>query len=79
MSVPAPAWVVAGPPGAGKSTVGHALAVRIGVNFVDTGLMYRALTLAALEQGVDPEDGAALGLLARRSRPPEHQVFTNGA
>jgi len=57
-----------GPSGAGKSTVGHALALRIGANFVDTGLMYRALTLAALEQGVDPEDGPALGRLARTSR-----------
>lgn len=57
-----------GPSGAGKSTVGHALAVRIGANFVDTGLMYRALTLAAVEQGIDPDDGAELGRLARRSR-----------
>lgn len=62
------AVAIDGPSGAGKSTVGHALAVRIKVNFVDTGLMYRALTLAALEQGVDPEDGPALGRLGRRSR-----------
>ena len=62
------AVAIDGPSGAGKSTVGHALAVRIGANFVDTGLMYRALTLAALEQGVDPEDGPALGRLARTSR-----------
>ncbi|MGH2358090.1 MAG: (d)CMP kinase, partial [Candidatus Limnocylindria bacterium] len=53
-----------GPSGAGKSTVGHALAQRIGATFVDTGLMYRALTLAALERGIDPEDGEALGRLA---------------
>ena len=53
-----------GPSGAGKSTVGHALATRIGATFVDTGLMYRALTLAALESGVDVDDGAALGELA---------------
>jgi cytidylate kinase len=49
-----------GPSGAGKSTVGHALAQRIGATFVDTGLMYRALTLAALERGVRLTDGAAL-------------------
>lgn len=61
------AVAIDGPSGAGKSTVGHALAVRLGANFVDTGLMYRALTLAALEQGVDPEDGPALGRLARTS------------
>jgi len=53
-----------GPSGAGKSTVGHALAQRIGATFVDTGLMYRALTLAALDRGIDTEDGPALGLLA---------------
>jgi 23S rRNA pseudouridine2605 synthase len=57
-----------GPSGAGKSTVGHALAVRIGANFVDTGLMYRALTLAAIEQGIDPDDGEELGRLARGSQ-----------
>jgi CMP/dCMP kinase len=67
-----------GPSGAGKSTVGHALALRIGANFVDTGLMYRALTLAALERGIDTEDGPALGRLAGEcvievERPgPEH-------
>ena len=57
-----------GPSGAGKSTVGHALARRIDATFVDTGLMYRALTLAAVEQGVDVEDGAALGALAASCR-----------
>jgi cytidylate kinase len=57
-----------GPSGAGKSTVGHALAVRIGAKFVDTGLLYRALTLAAIEQGIDPDDAQELGRLARRSR-----------
>src|SRR5207249_2009346 len=59
---------VDGPSGSGKSTVGHALAQRIGANFVDTGLMYRALTLAALERGIDADDGEALGRLARQVR-----------
>ncbi len=54
-----------GPSGSGKSTVGHALATRIGATFVDTGLMYRALTLAALRRGADVDDGDALGRLAR--------------
>jgi cytidylate kinase len=57
-----------GPSGAGKSTVGHALAAAIGATFVDTGLMYRAVTLAALESGVDVNDGKALGALATASR-----------
>ena len=52
-----------GPSGAGKSTVGHALAQRIDATFVDTGLMYRALTLAALERGMDLEQGPTLGHL----------------
>jgi cytidylate kinase len=68
-----------GPSGAGKSTVGHALAMRIGATFVDTGLMYRALTLAALERRVAPEDGPALRELAEDSRievrrPLEHET-----
>ena len=69
---------VDGPSGAGKSTVGFALAQRIGATFVDTGLMYRALTLAAVERGIDVDDGGALGALATEvrievERPrPEH-------
>ena len=59
---------VDGPSGSGKSTVGYALAQRIGATFVDTGLMYRALTIAALERGIDPDDGEALGRLAREVR-----------
>lgn len=67
-----------GPSGAGKSTVGFALAERLDATFVDTGLMYRALTLAALERGIGLDDGPALGRLAAScaievERPgPEH-------
>lgn len=57
-----------GPSGAGKSTIGHALAARIDATFVDTGLMYRALTLAAVERGIDPDDGPRLGFLAGQCR-----------
>jgi cytidylate kinase len=57
-----------GPSGAGKSTVGYALAQAIDANFVDTGLMYRALTLAAVERGVGLDDGPALAALAEASR-----------
>ncbi|HCJ10318.1 MAG TPA: (d)CMP kinase [Clostridiales bacterium] len=54
-----------GPAAAGKSTVARAVAARLGLTYVDTGAMYRALTLKALESGVDPQDGPALGRLAR--------------
>lgn len=62
------AVAIDGPSGAGKSTVGHALATAIGATFVDTGLMYRALTLAAVEADVDVEDGEALAALAGTHR-----------
>lgn len=41
-----------GPAGAGKSTVGQALAQQLGVGYLDTGAMYRAMTFAALKRGV---------------------------
>jgi CMP/dCMP kinase len=45
-----------GPAGAGKSTVGRAVADRLGLEYLDTGAMYRAVTFAALRRGVDPTD-----------------------
>jgi CMP/dCMP kinase len=56
-----------GPAGAGKSTVARALADRLGFRYLDTGAMYRALTLLALRRGIDLGDGAALGALAQAS------------
>jgi cytidylate kinase len=53
-----------GPAGAGKSTVARSLACRLGFRYLDTGAMYRALTWLALQEGVDLEDGPALGSLA---------------
>ena len=53
-----------GPSGAGKSTVATLLAARLGYTAVDSGAMYRALALLALEAGVDPSDRPALGRLA---------------
>lgn len=55
-----------GPAGAGKSTVAKALARRLGLEYLDTGAMYRAVTFAALHHGVDLDDTDAVGLLARR-------------
>jgi cytidylate kinase len=54
-----------GPAGAGKSTVAKRVAERLGFRYLDTGAMYRALTLVALEQGVSLDDGEALTELAR--------------
>jgi cytidylate kinase len=47
---------VDGPSGSGKSTVSRRLAVALGARYLDTGAMYRALTWAVLDAGVDPRD-----------------------
>ncbi|MBN1311067.1 MAG: (d)CMP kinase [Anaerolineae bacterium] len=53
-----------GPAASGKSTLAHALADRLGYLYLDTGVMYRAVTLAALRRGIDLADEAALDELA---------------
>lgn len=54
-----------GPAGAGKSTIARALAKRLGLQYLDTGAMYRAITFAALGRGVSLDDTVAVGALAR--------------
>ncbi len=54
-----------GPSGAGKSTAGRILAARLGLTFIDTGAMYRALGLKALRNGTSVDDESALAALAR--------------
>ncbi|MGH9075711.1 MAG: (d)CMP kinase, partial [Acidimicrobiales bacterium] len=54
-----------GPGGSGKSTLAAALADRLGVERLDTGAMYRAVALAALDAGVAPGDAAGVEELAR--------------
>lgn len=54
-----------GPAGAGKSTIARALASRLGVEYLDTGAMYRAVTHAAMTRGVDLDDTESLAVLAR--------------
>ena len=56
-----------GPSGAGKSTAGRALAARLGYTYVDTGAMYRALTLKALRAGLSPDAEGPLVELARET------------
>lgn len=53
-----------GPAGAGKSTLGQRLALRLGYLFFDTGVLYRALTWAALREQLDLYDHVALTQLA---------------
>ena len=54
-----------GPAGTGKSTVARLTARRLGWRFVDTGASYRAVTLAVLRAGADPEDPAGCVAAAR--------------
>jgi cytidylate kinase len=54
-----------GPAAAGKSTVARKLAEALGFTYLDTGAMYRAVTLAVLDGGVDPASERACGELAR--------------
>src|SRR5690242_16201714 len=51
-----PVVAVDGPSGSGKSTVSRRLALALGTRYLDTGAMYRAVTLAVLRAGVDPHD-----------------------
>ncbi len=54
-----------GPAGSGKSTVARGLAAELGFTYIDSGAMYRVVTLAALMRSVDLADEAALGEVAR--------------
>jgi CMP/dCMP kinase len=53
-----------GPAGAGKSTVARGVARALGFTYLDSGAMYRTVALAALDRGIDLEDGARLGEMA---------------
>ena len=73
-----------GPASAGKSTVAKQVAKRFGYIYCDTGAMYRSVTLAALNQGIDVHDQAAVAALAQRIKigfepgEPEQRVFVDG-
>ena len=53
-----------GPAGSGKSTIGRALAARLGLEYLDTGAMYRSVAFAVLGRGIDPADLEAVAALA---------------
>lgn len=71
-----------GPAGTGKSTVAHRLARRLGLEFLDTGAMYRAAALEAIDRGISLSDGESVATLVRtmelrfdwRRDPPEMLV-----
>jgi len=69
-----------GPAGAGKSTVGRVVADRLGLEYLDTGAMYRAVTFAALRRGVDPNDDGDVGELSTTMelRFDGRSVFVDG-
>ena len=58
-----PIVAIDGPAGAGKSTVTRALAARLGLVYLDTGAMYRAVTWWVMQNGADPEDAVAVAPL----------------
>lgn len=64
-----------GPAAAGKTTVAKALAARLGATYLDTGLLYRAVTLLADRAGLPMTDGLAIAELARKA----HFVFESSA
>ena len=54
-----------GPAGSGKSTVAKKIAAKLGLIYIDTGAMYRAVAWQALENGKSLDDAEALGEIAR--------------
>src|SRR5579862_9004922 len=59
---------VDGPSGAGKSSASRGAATQLGLRYLDTGSMYRALTWWLLDRGVDPSDAGTVGALAAEPR-----------
>ncbi len=62
------AVAIDGPAGAGKSTIARAVAQAMGFIYVDTGALYRALGLYAVQKGVDPADERAVSALLQGAR-----------
>lgn len=73
-----------GPGGAGKSTVAKAVAKELKIIYVDTGALYRAVGVYALDSGVEPDDREGVSALLEnlsvelRFEKGEQQVFVNG-
>ena len=72
-----------GPSGAGKSTIGKMLAKRLGITYLDTGAMYRAVALYVVRKGVSPLDEEAVVPFLNEielsfSDTPERNIMLNG-
>ena len=69
-----------GPAGAGKSTIAKALAAKLGVRYLDTGAMYRAVTFAAMSSGIELNDQNLVADLTRKSKMllTDESVVING-
>lgn len=73
-----------GPSGAGKSTLGKMLAKRLGLLYLDTGAMYRAVGLSAIRKGIELNDAGNVALAARnasielKGEPDSLRVFLDG-
>ena len=65
-----------GPAGSGKSTVARRLAEALDLDYLDTGAMYRAVTLAVLDGGVDPADDERVAAIARAT---SIELFDDGS
>src|SRR5215475_13311707 len=63
-----------GPSGTGKSTVAPRLASALGARYLDTGAMYRAVTWAALDAGIDPDDTLSVPHISVDGRPVDVEV-----
>jgi cytidylate kinase len=77
--------VIDGPSGAGKSSTARGVAHRLGILFLDTGALYRAVALRALERGIPLDDALALAECAAAARldltgsPGDAHVYLDGA
>ncbi len=66
MSKPVRVIAIDGPAGSGKSTVARQVAGRLGLDYLDTGAMYRAVAFEAIRRGIDPEDSQTVAELTRQ-------------
>jgi cytidylate kinase len=67
-----------GPAGAGKSTIAKALAARLGLDYLDTGAMYRAVTLAAIRYGLAGDEPAVADLAIAMALDVGDRVVVDG-